>query len=110
MLAQLGSGLQNVLLHRGLYAIPSPTALMIGKRTPIQPLTDTAGNPQRHRAHVNPKLSGYSTQTIPGSDSPHHLATLAFNGAFFAMTNSPQNPVPYPRCLANAEPQVFGDR
>ena len=45
MLAQLGSGLQNALLHGGLHAIPSATALMIGKRNPIQPLTGTAGNP-----------------------------------------------------------------
>jgi hypothetical protein len=83
---------------------------MIGKRNPIQPLTGTAGNPQRHRTHINPKLSGHRTQTIPGSNSPNHLATLPFNGAFFAMTNSPQNPVPYRKCWANAEPQVLGER
>jgi hypothetical protein len=110
MLAQLGSSLQNALLDQGLRTIPCATALMIGKRKPIQSLARAASNPQRHRAHVNPKLSGYRTQTIPGSDSLHHPATLAFNEAFLAMINSPQNPIPYRKCLANAEPQVFGER
>jgi hypothetical protein len=81
---------------------------MIGKRTSIQSLTDTAVDPQRHGAHANPILSGYSTQTAARSNPTNHLTSLAFNGAFLAMLNSPQKLLPYPKCSVNAEPRVFG--
>jgi hypothetical protein len=84
-----------------------PTALIIGKRTPIQPFTGAASNPPRYRAHANPELPGYCTQTKTASHTPNHLTTLAFNGAFLAMFNLPQNLLPYPKCSTNAEPQVF---
>ncbi|MDH3414167.1 MAG: hypothetical protein OEM98_17015 [Gammaproteobacteria bacterium] len=109
-LAQLGSSLQNVLLAAVLDTIPGATGLMIGKQTPIQPLSRTARNPKRHRAHINPKLSGYCTHTLSRTHSPNHLSTLTFNGAFLAMTNSPQSPLRYRNCWTNAEHQVLDER
>jgi hypothetical protein len=105
--AQLGSGLKNAPLYVRFNAIPGATALGIGKRTPIQTLASAMGNPTRHHAHADAELPSYFTQTNTRSDSADHLTTLAFNGAFLAMLNSPQNPLPYPKCSANAEPQVF---
>ena len=110
LLAQMGSRLQNVPLHGSFSTIPSATGLMIGKRDPIQPLASTAVYPERHGAHINPELSRHRSQRVPGSHSPNHLTTLAFNGAFFAMINPPQNPLPYRRCWTNAEPQVLDER
>jgi hypothetical protein len=81
---------------------------MIGKRESIQPMTGTAGYPQRHRAHANPEFSGNNTQSPSRTDSTNHLTTLAFNGVFLAMLNAPQSLLPYPKCSANAEPWVFG--
>jgi hypothetical protein len=110
MLAQVHSRLQNAPLHGEGNTIPGATALKIGKREPIQTLSRTAGNPKRHRAHINPKLSSYGTHGVPSAHSPNHLTTLAFNRTFLAMTNSPQNPLPYRKCWTNAEPQVLDER
>lgn len=82
LIAQTGSRLQNVPLHGRFSAIPSATALMIGKRNPIQPLSRTAPYPERHRTHVNPKLPRYRTHRASAAHSLNHLSTLAFNGAF----------------------------
>jgi hypothetical protein len=110
MRSQIYTRLQNALLHRGLNAIPSAAAFMIGKRTPIQALTSAASNPQRDRTHINSELSRHHMHAKSGAYSPYHFETLAFNGAFLAMTHSPQNRLPYNKCWANAEPQVLGER
>jgi hypothetical protein len=110
VIAQLYPRVKNVLLQTRLRAIPSATALMIGKRAPIQPLTRAAGNPPRYRVHAYLEPLGYGMQTAPSSHLPNHLAPLVVNGAFFAMTTSPPKPLPYRKYPANAEPQVSRER
>jgi hypothetical protein len=83
---------------------------MIGKRNPIQLLASTAVYPKRYGAHINPEVPRHRSQRASGSHSPNHLTPLAFNGAFLAMVNPFQNPLPYRRCWTNAEPQVLDER
>ena len=110
VLTQMAARLQNVLLQCCFGAIPRATTHMIGKREPIQPLASTAIYPERYGAHINPELPRYRAQRHSAAHSTNHLSTLAFNGAFLAMCNLPQSPLPYSRCWTNAEPQVLDER
>ena len=110
LITQPGPRLYHAPLQTRPRAIPGTTRFTISKQASIKPMIGTALNPQRYRAHIDPKLPGHLSHTAPGSHLSYHFTSPLFKEAFFAMINSPPKPLPYRSCWANAETQLLGER